>query len=105
VSGVCEQREATREEAAQDLGYHKRAGQGKDEGEGATVRSPPVVVGAVGVSVITVMRVGHRLPFPVLSQGKPDSEADLDRAEESHIVQVVGEEPRHSAGAFWISLP
>jgi hypothetical protein len=105
VSGVCEQREATREEAAQDLGYHKRAGQGKDEGERATVRSPPVVVGAVGVSVITVMRVGHRLPFPVLSQGQPDCEADLDRAEESHIVRVVGEEPRHSAGAFWASLP
>ncbi len=105
MSGVCEQREATREEAAQDLGYHERAGQGKDDGERAPVRHPPVVVGAVGVSVVTVVRVGHRLPFPVLSRGQPDSEADLGRAEETHAVRVVGEEPCHSAGAFWTSLP
>jgi hypothetical protein len=100
VSGVREQREATREEAAQDLGHHKRAGQGKDDGERAPVRPPPVVVGAVGVSVVTVVRVGHRLPFPVLSQGQPAPEADPGRAEETHTVRVVGEEPRHSAGAF-----
>lgn len=103
MSGVCEQRETTREEAAQDLGYHKRAGQGKDDGERAPVRPSPVV--AVGVFVLTVVRVGHRLPFPVLSQGQPDPEVDLSRAEESYTVRVVGEEPRHSAGAFWTSLP
>jgi hypothetical protein len=76
VSSVREQRETARDETAHDLGHHERTGQGEDDRERAPVSPPPVVVGFV--PVVSVMRVGHGLLFPVLSKGQPDAKADLD---------------------------
>jgi hypothetical protein len=61
VSSVCEQREASRDEAAHDLGNHERTGQGEDDRERAPVGPPFGVTGFV--RVVSVMRVGHGYSF------------------------------------------